>query len=79
MYEVMARELPYKGKDSCEIVVGVITKLLPRPILGDTQRWPAGLVSLMQRCMEEEPVERPSFEAVRAVGLLAMLSRLALQ
>ena len=60
LYEVMARELPYKGKDSCEIIVGVITKLLPRPTLTDemARKWPKALQRLMERTLEESPDDR---------------------
>ncbi|KAL3915648.1 MAG: hypothetical protein SGPRY_007140, partial [Prymnesium sp.] len=66
LYEVMARELPYKGHDSCEIIVGVITKLLPRPSLDAAMasKWPVPLQNLMVRCYAEAPHERPAFNQI---------------
>ena len=66
LYEVMARQLPYQGMDSCQIVVGVITKLIPRPKLSAEQQaaWPAQLSALLDVCVREDPDERPTFEGV---------------
>ena len=68
LYEVMARELPYKGKDSCEIIVGVITKLLSRPTLTEAMahKWPMQLQRLMHRALEENADDRPSMNEVMA-------------
>ena len=33
LYEVMARRVPYAGCDTNQVVIGVITALLPRPLL----------------------------------------------
>ena len=31
LYEIMAAKLPYEGVDTFQVVMGVITKMLPRP------------------------------------------------
>ena len=73
LYEVMSRTVPYSGRDQCELVVGVITKLLPRPELTADQAapWPPRLPELMLRCYAEEPADRPDF-----AGVLDELDRL---
>ena len=62
----MSRTVPYSGRDQCELVVGVITKLLPRPELTADQAapWPPRLPELMLRCYAEEPADRPDFAGV---------------
>ncbi|KAL1515502.1 hypothetical protein AB1Y20_002125 [Prymnesium parvum] len=66
LYEVMARELPYKGNDSCEIIVGLITQLLPRPTLSEEMKnkWPQQLQDLMVKCYAEKPDDRPAFNVI---------------
>lgn len=66
LYEVMARELPYRGMDSCEIIVGVITQLIPRPTLNEemSKKWPHQLQNLMVRCYAENPDHRPTFHQI---------------
>ena len=67
MFEVLSRSLPYAGRDQYELMIGIITRMLPRPALTDeqAQRWPRRLPSLMAQCMREEPSERPDFNEVR--------------
>lgn len=66
LYEVMARQLPYRGMDSCEIIVGVITQMVPRPTLNDemSAKWPEKLQNLMVRCYAENPQHRPAFHQI---------------
>ena len=66
LYEVMARQLPYTGHDSCELIMGVITGLLARPKLSvdESNGWPAALAALMNECMLEAPERRPTFEQI---------------
>ena len=42
MYEVLARKVPYDGKDQCEIVIAVICNMLPRPTPTEEDKvgWP---------------------------------------
>ena len=49
LYELMARALPYAGQDSCELVVGVNSGLLPRPALDERTiaAWPREMSTLM--------------------------------
>ena len=66
LYEVMARQLPYPGVDTCEIVIGVITRLLPRPQLtAEVQSlWPAAMPCMMETCIDENASQRPLFASI---------------
>ena len=59
--------MPYSDVDQCELMVGVITRLLPRPELTPSEgaTWPKPLRELMARCWAEEQDDRPDFAGVR--------------
>ena len=40
--QVLARKVPYAGKDSCELVVAIICNMMPRPSLSEEESrgWP---------------------------------------
>ena len=63
LYEVLARKVPYVGKDSCELVVAVICNMMPRPSLSEEESrgWPPEVIQMMTGCMFEDPAKRPDF------------------
>ena len=64
LFEIMAARLPYEGVDTFQVVMGVITKMLPRPELPAECAFPQLLQELMRACWREEPAERPRFNAI---------------
>uniref|UniRef100_A0A7S2JAU0 Protein kinase domain-containing protein n=1 Tax=Haptolina brevifila TaxID=156173 RepID=A0A7S2JAU0_9EUKA len=65
LYELLTRHLPYVGFAATQVVMGVITNLLPRPELGpDASHYPKALVELMKQCWAFEASERPAFSAI---------------
>ena len=66
LFEVLARALPYADLQLQELVVGVITRLVPRPSLDADQRrrWPEPMCTLLERCLVERPTERPDFAGI---------------
>ena len=46
-----------------ELVIGVITQMVPRPALTpeEAAAWPPGLAALLATCLEELPDDRPHF------------------
>ncbi|KAL1504701.1 hypothetical protein AB1Y20_008480 [Prymnesium parvum] len=78
LYEIMARELPYKGVDTFQVVMGVITKMLPRPTLPTDCVYPQQLQELMRACYAEEAAQRPRFSRILDVADEA-LEQLALR
>ena len=82
MYEIMAARLPYLGIDTFQVVMGVITKMLPRPQLPAECAFPQLLQEMMANCWRENPQERPRFNAIldmadEALETLAMRPQLA--
>jgi small GTP-binding protein len=82
MYEIMAARLPYLGIDTFQVVMGVITKMLPRPQLPAECAFPQLLQEMMANCWRESPQERPRFNAIldmadEALETLAMRPQLA--
>uniref|UniRef100_A0A7S3BNL9 Protein kinase domain-containing protein n=1 Tax=Haptolina ericina TaxID=156174 RepID=A0A7S3BNL9_9EUKA len=73
-FEVLSRELPYKGVPAAQVVMGVATGLLPRPELPEEicSVYPPVLADVMRRCWQEDPPSRPVFDEI-----LDMLERLA--
>ena len=63
LYEVLARKVPYEGRDSCELVVAVICNMMPRPSLSEEESrgWPPEVIQMMSECMFEDPCKRPDF------------------
>ena len=70
-------QVPYSDVDQCELMVGVITRLLPRPELTPAEgaTWPESLKDLMARCWAEEQNDRPDFAGVRDRAEIAPRSR----
>jgi len=66
LYEIMTRRLPYHDHAPAQVMMGVITNLLPRPELPPdcAERYPEALQLLMGRCWVREPKERPHFDAI---------------
>ena len=64
LYEIMAAKLPYEGIDTFQVVMGVITKMLPRPELPPDCPFPQLSQELMFACWRETPSERPKFNAI---------------
>eukprot|EP00964_Phaeocystis_antarctica_P142296 scaffold107549_cov66-Phaeocystis_antarctica.AAC.2 len=60
----MSRELPFATVTPAQIVMGVITNLLPPPTLPNAKEWPEALRELMERCWQHEPSSRPSFSVI---------------
>ena len=60
---MLARKVPYEGKDSCELVVAVICNMMPRPSLSEEESrgWPPEIIQMMTDCMFEDPAKRPDF------------------
>ena len=48
------------------MITGVITNLLPRPLLPDesARAYPDGLGELMRRCWQHEAAQRPTFDPI---------------
>lgn len=71
MFETMSwdehagrHQLPYQGVDSFQVVMGVITRMLPRPKLPENCRFPPKLQELMQSSWDETPSARPRFNVI---------------
>lgn len=65
LFELLTRELPYGGYAAAQVVMGVITNLLPRPELpAGALHYPQGLQELMKECWQFKPDERPDFAVV---------------
>ena len=64
LYEIMAAKLPYEGVDTFQVVMGVITKMLPRPELPSECEFPQLIQELMRACWREVPAERPRFNNI---------------
>lgn len=64
LLEMATRELPYRGLDTYQVVMGVITALLPRPTPPPSAHVPAQFVSLMERCWAEQREARPRFDVI---------------
>jgi serine/threonine protein kinase len=65
LFELLTRALPYGGVAASQVVMGVITNLLPRPELpADAAHYPDGLGRLMRECWAFDAAERPKFDAV---------------
>tara|TARA_B100000795_G_scaffold4481_1_gene3147 strand:- start:175 stop:618 length:444 start_codon:yes stop_codon:yes gene_type:complete len=64
LFELMTRELPFNNVSPAQVVMGVITNLLPRPTLPNASEWPEGLRELMVRCWQHAPGDRPAFGAI---------------
>ena len=65
-FEVLSRELPYTGVPAGQVVVGVATGLLPRPVLPQHLAgvYPALCAEVMHKCWQEDPLSRPSFDEI---------------
>ena len=65
LFELLTRELPYGGYAAAQVVMGVITNLLPRPELpADAQHYPPALEALMKECWAFEAEKRPDFARI---------------
>ena len=64
LYEIMAAKLPYQGVDTFQVVMGVITKMLPRPELPSDCPFPQLMQEMMRACWREIPSERPRFNSI---------------
>jgi len=64
LFELMTRQLPFHNVSPAQVVMGVITNLLPRPTLPNPSAWPEGLRELMVRCWQHAPADRPAFGAI---------------
>jgi serine/threonine protein kinase len=64
LYELMTRQLPYGEHGAAQVMMGVITNLLPRPELLPDHEYPEAIVGLMQQCWQFEAPKRPMFAAV---------------
>jgi hypothetical protein len=64
LYEIMSRELPYRGVDTFQVVMGVITGMLQRPSLPGDCAYPQQLKELMRASWSEEPPGRPRFNQI---------------
>lgn len=65
LYELLTRQLPYGGYAAAQVVMGVITNLLPRPELPpDARHYPPALEALMQECWAFEAEKRPDFAKI---------------
>ncbi len=64
LYELLTRKLPYGEHPAAQVMMGVITNLLPRPELEPDHGYPQQLVDLMQQCWQFEAPLRPMFAAV---------------
>ena len=64
LFELMTRELPFNNVSPAQVVMGVITNLLPRPTLPNAKEWPEALRELMERCWQHAPGDRPAFGAI---------------
>ena len=65
LYELLTRQLPYGGYAAAQVVMGVITNLLPRPELpADAQHYPAAIGNLMKECWQFQAERRPDFAVV---------------
>ena len=64
LFELMSRELPFANVSPAQVVMGVITNLLPRPTLPHADAWPLSLRGLMERCWQHAPAQRPAFSAI---------------
>jgi len=66
LYELMTRRVPYHDHESAQVMVGVITNLLPQPHLPEecVQLYPEGLRNLMCQCWGRVPKERPHFDKI---------------
>ena len=78
LYEIMSCELPYRGVDTFQVVIGVITKMLARPELPAECAFPQQLQELMRLCISEEPDDRPRLDRILDVADEA-LEQLALR
>jgi hypothetical protein len=65
LFELMTRQLPYSGYAAAQVVMGVITNLLPRPELpADAAHYPPALAALMRECWAFEAKQRPDFARI---------------
>jgi len=64
LYELVTRQLPYRNVPAPQIIVGVITNMLPRPELPRNCACPPALLELMQRSWQHEAKLRPGFSQV---------------
>ena len=65
LFELLTRQLPYVGFAATQVVMGVITNLLPRPELpADASHYPEALAVLMRECWAFESSERPAFSTI---------------
>mmetsp|Transcript_38507 Transcript_38507/g.101577 ORF Transcript_38507/g.101577 Transcript_38507/m.101577 type:complete len:203 (-) Transcript_38507:499-1107(-) len=65
LYELLTRRLPYSDCAASQVVMGVITNLLPRPELpSDAAHYPAVIGTLMRKCWLFNADSRPDFAEV---------------
>ena len=66
VFELMSCRLPYADHAAAQVMMGVITNLLPRPKLPAERAdlYPAEITKLMQRCWEFEASLRPGFNEI---------------
>ena len=63
LFELLTRQLPYRGYAGAQVINGVITNLLPRPELpDDASHYPEHLKELMRECWRFESERRPKFD-----------------
>ncbi|CAM9591456.1 unnamed protein product [Scytosiphon promiscuus] len=65
LWEIITREVPFKGLEASDIVDAVISGGRPTAPGGD---WPSGIEQLLSRCWNEDPSQRPTFDELE--GLL---------
>lgn len=62
LYEIVAREIPYKNMNAAQVSVAVLTRgLRPGPIPADA---PVAYVALMKACWDTDPANRPPFSFI---------------
>jgi serine/threonine protein kinase len=64
MYEVITREVPYKGKKQEEIRTQVLMKELRPDLKLVPPSCPGKLITLMTLCWKQESDKRPSFSSI---------------
>jgi len=64
LYELITSELPYHNVPAPQIIVGVMTNMLPRPEIPTQCEPPPALARLMRRCWQHDMDQRPSFSGV---------------
>jgi len=64
LFELVTRKLPYHAVPAPQVIVGVMTNILPRPELPADSLAPQSLASLMRRCWQHEARDRPAFSEV---------------